>query len=213
MVDRRQSSQTFDRARQHIQNVVNIFFGVVFAKAETNRATRQLVVAAESLNDRRGLNRPGRASRAGRDRYALHVQMNQQTFAFDKPKRNIREMRETLFATSVEDDLTGALGNLLLKSIAQAASMFVAFRHFALGQFRRRAKRDDVGNGFRASAPLSLLMTTDLLRGQTHAAADKQGSRSFRRVNLVRRKRKQITTQRFNVDRNSAGGLHGVRVK
>src|SRR6058998_3420222 len=122
-------------------------------------------------------------------------------------------MRQTLFGITVENDLADMLGNLLFKSIAQALSVFVAGRHFALGQFRRRAKRDDVGHGFRAAAPLPLLMTADLLGTEPHALANKQRATSFRGINLVRRKRKQITAERFNVDRNSAGGLHRVSVQ
>src|SRR6266404_2400263 len=122
-------------------------------------------------------------------------------------------MRQTLFAASVENDLVDTFGDLLFKSIAQAARVFVAFRHFALGQFRRRAKSDDVGDGFGAAPPLSLLMTADLLGSEPHAFAHKQRARAFRRVNFMSRKRKQITAERFNVDRNSTGGLHGVSVQ
>src|SRR5712691_12881265 len=122
-------------------------------------------------------------------------------------------MRQTLFGIAVENDLADIRGNLLLKSIAQALSVFVAFGHFALGEFGRRAKRDDVGDGFSAAPPLSLLMTTDLLRSQAHSFANKQRAGSFRRVDLVRRKRNQITAERLNVDRNPAGGLHRVSVQ
>src|SRR5439155_200641 len=64
-----------------------------------------------------------------------------------------------------------------------------------------------------AAAPLPLLMTADLLGTEPHALANKQRATSFRGINLVRRKRKQITAERFNVDRNSAGGLHRVSVQ
>src|SRR6266550_2411257 len=99
-------------------------------------------------------------------------------------------MRQTLFGIAVENDLADTRGNLLFKSIAQALRVFVAFGHFALGQFGRGAKCDDVGDGFSAAAPLSLLMTTDLLGSQPHAFANKQSATSFRRIDLVRRKRK-----------------------
>jgi hypothetical protein len=56
-------------------------------------------------------------------------------------------------------------------------------------------------------------MAADLLRPQPGAATHEQGADSFRSVNFVSRKSQQVTAKRVNVDRNSAGGLHRIRVK
>ena len=48
---------------------------------------------------------------------------------------------------------------------------------------------------------------------QSHAAPDPQRADALRSVELVRRDRQQVHAERLDVDRDLAGGLHGVGVK
>src|SRR5207237_10868545 len=137
---------------------------VVFAKAESNRAAPQFFVATECPNYRRWLQSAGRTRRAGRDCDALHVQMNQQTFAFNKSKRNIRKMRQTLLAITVEDNLINASCDLAFKAIAQTLCLFVALVHLALREFRCSSERNYVRHLFSSGTTFALLMDSDLLR-------------------------------------------------
>src|ERR1041385_6654475 len=100
--------------------------------------------------------------------------MNQQSFALNKAKRNVRNMRETPIATTVEDDVSDLCLNLSLESISQRAHLFVAIVHFILSKFCGHAERDDVRDGFCSGASLTFLMATDLLRNHAHARSEER---------------------------------------
>jgi hypothetical protein len=59
--------------------------------------------------------------------------MNQQTLAFDEAKRNIREVRQTLFAIAIENNIVDAVGNQLFEPITEVAGVFISISHLALG--------------------------------------------------------------------------------
>src|SRR6185503_12121446 len=56
-------------------------------------------------------------------------------------------------------------------------------------------------------------MTADLLRPKPHIATNEKSANTFRRINLVTRKRQQVTAQRLNVNRKPPGGLNSISVK
>src|SRR5438128_2153286 len=112
--------------------------------------------------------------------------MNQEAFAFDKAKRNVRHMRQTLFAVSIEDNVPDPGRHHFFKPIAQAAGMFVAFEHFLLCQFSRNSESDDVWNRLCACAPVSFLMSANLLRQQPNSSPNEQCSDALGRVHLMR---------------------------
>src|ERR1041385_4605094 len=111
--------------------------------------------------------------------------MNQQSFALNKAKRNVRNMRETPIVTTVEGDVSDLCLNLSLESISQRAHLFVAIFDFILSEFRGHAEGDDVRDGFCSGASLTFLMATDLLRNHAHAAANEQRADTLRRIDLV----------------------------
>src|ERR1051326_2912627 len=125
--------------------------------------------------------------------------MNEQSFTLDKTKRNIREVRQTLIATTVEGDVSDLRFNLGLESISQRAHVLVATIHFRLSYFRSHAKRHDVCDRFSSGATLALLMAADLLRGDAQATTNEQRPDSFLRIHLVCGKRQQITAQRLHI--------------
>src|SRR5436305_14038341 len=112
--------------------------------------------------------------------------MNQQTFAFNKAERNVRGVRQTLRAIAIENYFANPVLDKFFKTIAQATSVFVSFKHFLLCQLGGDSESDNVRNGFGARAPLSLLMTAHLLRRHANSPPNEQSSDSFRRVDLVR---------------------------
>ena len=52
--------------------------------------------------------------------------------------------RQTLFAITVEDDVTNATFYFSFESIAEATRAIVPLIHFLLRKFRSNTKRDDV---------------------------------------------------------------------
>jgi hypothetical protein len=118
LVERREATQIFDGARQDLKDVINIFLCVVLTEAEANRAARQLVVAAKRANHGRGLKRARRTGRACGDGDALHVKINQQALTLYEAKRDVREMRESPRAMTVEDYVFDTLGDACFKVVA-----------------------------------------------------------------------------------------------
>src|ERR1044072_4687101 len=118
--------QAFYGSHQGVDHVIDIRFGVVLAKAEPNRAARQLFVASEGTDYRRRFKRSRRASGAGRSCHALHVEMNQEAFAFDKAKGNVREMRQATIAIAVKSNLADPAADFGFKPITKAPCVFVA---------------------------------------------------------------------------------------
>src|SRR5439155_8262784 len=136
---------------------------IVFTKTESDCAARQLFVAAQCSDHRRRLERSPRTGRAGRDCYALQVEMNQQTLAFNETKRDVRQMRQATFAVAVENDVVNKRRDLIFKPVAKTLRVLVAFIHFRSRQLSRRSEGNDVRHRFGARTTFSLLMSANLL--------------------------------------------------
>src|SRR5918911_980677 len=91
--------------------------------------------------------------------------------------------------------------------------MYRALAQLFAREARGLAEGDDAEDGFRAGAPLALLMAPDVLRDEAHAAPHEERARALRRVKLVGRHREKVTAEFFHIDRHSSCGLHGVRVQ
>ena len=76
-----------------------------------------------------------------------------------------------------------------------------------------RAHAGDGRHVLGAGAAVALLAPAGHERHQPHAAADPQRADALGPAELVRRDRQQVDAERGDVDRNLAGGLHGVGVE
>src|SRR5207253_1705517 len=103
LVERRETAQVLDGAREDFERVGDLLIGRVLAEAEAYGAAREFVVATERAYDGRGFERAGRAGRAGRDGDALHVEVDEKSLALDESERDVRDVRETPRAVAVED--------------------------------------------------------------------------------------------------------------
>ena len=70
--------------------------------------------------------------------------MDQQAFAFNEAKRDIRKVRQATLSVAVKDDFGNAILNFGFKSIAQASRVIVSLIRFLFSKFCCRAKRNDV---------------------------------------------------------------------
>src|SRR5712691_8927459 len=122
-------------------------------------------------------------------------------------------MRQPSLAVAIKNNVFNAPINAGFESVAQTTNVLRSLIQLLAGKFCCRTKSNDTGDSFRAGSSFSLLMPADILSDQTHASANVQRSRSFRRIKLMSRQRKQIATQPFHSKGNSSGSLHGVCVK
>ena len=73
-------------------------------------------------------------------------------------------MRQTPIAVAVKNNVCNPGLSLALKTIAQAAHVFVALIHFGPREFSGHAKAYDVRDRFSPGATLAFLVSTNLLR-------------------------------------------------
>ena len=78
--DWRHIAQPLDDFRQHLENVIHILLGVVFAKREAKGAVRLFVRQSDGEQHMGGVERAGGAGRAGRSADAMHVEHEQDGF-------------------------------------------------------------------------------------------------------------------------------------
>src|SRR5688572_9552927 len=91
------------------------------------------------------------------------------------------------------------LRNSLLKITSQLAHTRGSLREIHASQFCRRAKPCDTRNIFRARSFVTFVMPAVKEFFQSRAFLNEQGANTFRRVNLVPRKRKQINAEFFYI--------------
>src|SRR5262249_40432316 len=75
------------------------------------------------------------------------------------------------------------------------------------------AETDDACDVFGSGAEAALMMPAVEKLLNTRAAADVESANAFGAVDFVRRERKEVDAKGLNIDRNFAGGLHGIAVK
>ncbi len=101
----------------------------------------------------------------------------------------------------------------LLQFVAKGRQTLDVFCERVAGDFRGFAESHDAGDVFRTRTEAALVMSAVEKLAQTSAAADVQGANAFGRINFVAGEGKKIESKRVDVNRDFAGGLHGVGVE
>lgn len=124
----RQLSQIFDSFWEDFGEAVNVVGRVEAAEAEADRGTGTVFITrgrgrprSEGADYGRGFEGAGGAGGAGRDGDALHVEVDEQSFAFDAVEGDVCDIWEAVFAVAVEGDVWNHLADAIFKRIAEVA--------------------------------------------------------------------------------------------
>src|SRR5271170_6491575 len=214
LVERRQFAQTQNRFNHAIGYVIDFGFGVESSDSEADRAVRQIVARAQSLQYIRWLKRRRGACRSARNRDI--VDAHQQRLAFDIGKTDIQIAGQTMFHGAVDVDLVEPAHDAVFQPVAQARHFDGFLRHLFLRQGTRLAEAGDAGNVEGSGAHAALVPTAVNQRHDLHArilATHEERARAFRPVELVPGDGGDVDVHLVHIDRHFADRLHRVGVE
>ena len=118
--------------------------------------------------------------------------------------------------TAVHRHSVESLPNPVHEAVTQASKPWPFLFPFLHAQQTSLAESNNAGDIQRSRPQAALVAATIHLSAEPHArtaAANVEGSNSFRAVHLVRGKRHQVDLVFLDIHRNLAGGLGGIDVK
>src|SRR5215470_3149026 len=144
---------------------------------------------------------------------ALQVESDQEGFAFDARKKEIRGVGCARSAPSVDARVRHAVQKAVLELIAERAKALGVLCKQSLRNLSRFAEADDTRNVFGARAEAALMVAAVEKLAHTGSSTDIKRAYAFGGIQLVAGNGKQIDVKLIHVDSDFAGGLHGVRMK
>ena len=88
----------------HLQNVVNLFIGIVFTQGKAQGTVGHIVDPADGQQHMAGIQRAGGTGGTGRSLNTLEVQHQQQAFAFDAFKAEADIVGQTVEGVAIEGE-------------------------------------------------------------------------------------------------------------
>lgn len=202
-----------DRGGNDFEGAIDFGSSSVATKTETNAGAGFGGGESNRGEDVRWHDRPGRAGRAGGASEALEIESNDESFAFDAGKSDVGSIGSAWASSAVGAGIGDTREKTLLKLVAQSLDTCGVFGERETREFSGFTQADDAGDIFRAGTKTSLMMAAKEKLAKVSAALDVNGADTLWGVQLVARERKKIKVERFDVDGNLAGGLHGIGVK
>ena len=173
---------------------------------------RDLMRPADGQQHVTGVERAGRAGRAGGRADALRVEQQQQALALDALKAEVHVAGQARASRAVERavrDLCDAVDEL----VAQGGDLLRVLIHVGAGLFQGCSHRRDAGDVFCAAALAALLRAAlDEVR-EDDAAAGIEHADALRPVELVGGEAQHVDVHLIDVDLHVARRLDGVGVE
>src|SRR5215472_10298188 len=209
----RELTELSDGAGNGFESESNVGRRSVAAETEADGSTgffRRQTDGGEHVGRFDGARRAGGAGGASE---ALQVEGDDEGFAFDAGKGDVRGVGSAR--------CRGGVGTSVRNSCQQAAFEFVSQQGDARGVFFECSARelggfteaDNAGDIFRTGPEATLMMAAVEKLAQTRAATNVESADTLGCVELVAGDREQIDAEAADVDRYLSCGLHGVRVE
>src|SRR5207249_7051799 len=125
-------------------------------------------------------------------------------------KSKVGSVRQARLFRTVAQGVGNRFQNCVLHSVSQTANPSVHFAEVFHCQFRSSPKADDARDIFCSAAPTALLMTTGNVRMIRRAPLNVEKANSLWGMQLVGGERKEICSDRFDINLQFARRLDGV---
>src|SRR5882762_1341773 len=143
----------------------------------------------------------------------LQVERNEEGFAFDAGKNDVRRVGSARCSATVHARLRNAVQQTLLQFVAKGGDAPGVCCETLAGDFCGFAESHNPGDVFCTGAEAALVMSAVQKLPQARSAADIQGADSLWRVQFVAREGEEIDSQCSDIDGDFSAGLHGVGVE
>ena len=202
-----------DSGRDNFNGRIDLGGGGVTAEAETDAGARFGGGQADGSEDVRRLDRTRGTGCAGGAGEAFEIKRDDQGFAFDTGKSDVRGVGRARRAAGVGARIRDAGEQTLFEPIAQGGDAHGVFRERDACKFSGFAQADDASDIFRAGTESALVVPTIKKLAKARAPLDVNRANALGSVKLVTGKGKKIELESFDVDRNFPDGLHGISVE
>src|SRR5260370_10265260 len=159
------------------------------------------------LDCTRGTGGSGRASKT------FQVERNEEGFALDARKNQIRRVGGSWSGAAVYTRLGNAVQQTLLQFVAKSRFAPRVIRQRLASDFRGLAEAHDARDVLRPGTEAALVMSAIEKLPQARSTADIQGADSLWRIEFVPGNGEEINSQSVDVDRDFPRGLYGVGVE
>ena len=115
-------SKALLQSSEHFEQAGDVSGGVGAAEREADGSAGSVligVITAEGSDDGRRFKSAGRAGRAGGNGDALHIEIYEEAFAFDRAEGDVRDVGQSAVAIAVEDDIRDHLPDAGFEVVTQ----------------------------------------------------------------------------------------------
>ena len=196
--------------RDQFERSMDFGFGGVASEAEADAGARIGGREPDGGEDVRGFDSAGGASGPGGAGETFEIESDDEGFAFEAGKKDVGGVWCARSVGRVCAGIRDAGEDALLERISEVRDTHSVFLEREAGEFGGFAQADDAGDIFGARTEAALVMAAVEKLAEARAALDEERANAFGGIELVAGDGKKIELERFDVDRNFPGGLHGV---